>query len=122
MKSTVIRCEAKYELTKRGCQGGIFSEIEVLGQEKGRYLFVIVISEFLKRYSKAKGTSLFTSAATNQRGFSKGGQKKLRSDFQSTGRGKSIAVISVISVVAYKFKTVETDTKDRQNRAYIVHV
>src|SRR6218665_89521 len=29
---------------------------------------VIVISEFLKRYSKAKRTSLFTSAATNQRG------------------------------------------------------
>jgi len=29
---------------------------------------VIVISKLLKRYSKAKRTSLFTSAATNQMG------------------------------------------------------
>src|SRR6218665_2998000 len=33
---------------------------------------VIVISGFLKRYSKAKRTSLFTSAVTNQRGVYKG--------------------------------------------------
>src|SRR6218665_3609221 len=52
-------------------------------------VIVIVISKLLKRYSKAKRTSLFTSAATNQRGVSKGGQEKLRSDFQSTRRGQS---------------------------------
>ena len=36
-----------------------------------------------------QGTSLFTSAATNQRGVPKGGQEKLRSEFQSTRRGQS---------------------------------
>src|SRR6218665_2480317 len=34
-------------------------------------MLVIIISRLLKRYLKAKRTSLFTSAATNQRGFSK---------------------------------------------------
>src|SRR6218665_2553555 len=48
-------------------------------------LIVIAISKLLKRYSKAKRTSLFTSAATNQRGVSKGGgQEKLRSDELAT--------------------------------------
>src|SRR6218665_3368302 len=54
-----------------------------------RTVIVIVISKLLKRYSKAQGTSLFTSAATNQREFPKGGQEKLRSNFQSTRRGQS---------------------------------
>ena len=45
---------------------------------------VIVISKLLQRYSKAKRTR--APAASNQRGVSKGGQKKLRSDFQSTRR------------------------------------
>jgi len=35
LRSTVIGCVEKYELTKKRCQGGIFlSEIEVFGQEK----------------------------------------------------------------------------------------
>ena len=36
LRSTIMGSEAKYELTKKRCQGGIFlSEIEVFGQEKG---------------------------------------------------------------------------------------
>ena len=36
LRSTAMGCEAKYELTKKRCQGGILlSEIEVLGQEMG---------------------------------------------------------------------------------------
>ena len=36
LRSTVMGCEAKYELTKKRCQGGIFlSEIEVFCQENG---------------------------------------------------------------------------------------
>ena len=42
------------------------------------------ISKALLKSQAHQGTSLFTSAATNQRGFSKGGQKELRSDFQNT--------------------------------------
>ena len=42
-------CEAKYELTKKSCHGGIFlSEIEVFGQEKGRVIYVIIISDFIQ--------------------------------------------------------------------------
>src|SRR6218665_1029862 len=37
LRSTVIGCEAKYELTKKRSQGEVFcSEIEVFGQEKGK--------------------------------------------------------------------------------------
>jgi len=41
-RSAVMRCEVKYELTKKRCQGGIFCcEIEVFGQDfcsrKGSY-------------------------------------------------------------------------------------
>ena len=34
----------------------------------GKHIIVIIISKLLKRYSKVKRNSLFTSAATNQRG------------------------------------------------------
>src|SRR6218665_1209640 len=46
-------------------------------------------SKALLKSQAHQGTSLFTSAATNQRGVSKGGQEKLRSEFQSTRRGQS---------------------------------
>ena len=60
---------------------------------------VIVISRFLKRYSKAKRTGLFTSAATNQRGVSnRGGQEKLRSDFQNTRRDRVAVKVGVVQV------------------------
>src|SRR6218665_6929 len=39
-------------------------------------------SKALLKSQAHQGTSLFTSAATNQRGFPKGGQEKLRSEFQ----------------------------------------
>jgi len=41
--STVMGCEAKYEMTEKRCQGGTFlPEIEVFGQEKGViYMYVI---------------------------------------------------------------------------------
>src|SRR6218665_682557 len=38
-------------------------------------------SKALLKSQAHQGTSLFTSAATNQRGFPKGGQEKLRSEF-----------------------------------------
>jgi len=41
------------------------------------------ISKGLLKSKAHRGTSLFTSAAMNQREFPKGGQEKLRSDFQS---------------------------------------
>src|SRR6218665_3117001 len=45
LRSTVMGCEAKYELTKR-CQGGIFlSEIEVFCQEKGIIYVINQISD-----------------------------------------------------------------------------
>ena len=50
------------------------------------------IAKALLKSQAHQGTSLFASAATNQRGFPKGGQEKLRSEFQSTRRGQSIAV------------------------------
>jgi len=46
----------------------------------------IVISEFLKRYSKAKRTRAPAYSRALRR--IKGGQEKLRSDFQSTRRGQ----------------------------------
>ena len=48
---------------------------------------VIVISKFLKLYSKAKCTSLFTSAATNQRVFSKGGSREAQVRFPEYQEG-----------------------------------
>src|SRR6218665_398955 len=47
------------------------------------------ISKVLLKSKAHQGTSLFTSAATNQKGFPKGGQEKLRFDFQNTKRGQS---------------------------------
>jgi len=45
LRSTVMGCEAKYELTKKRCQGGIFlSEIEIFGQENGGH--ICYISDF----------------------------------------------------------------------------
>ena len=45
-KSTVMGCDAKYELTKKICQGGIFlSEIEVFGKEKGIIYIIYQISD-----------------------------------------------------------------------------
>src|SRR6218665_2230196 len=50
---------------------------------------LIVISKLLKRYSKAKSTrsNIHKRCDESKRGFQKGGQEKLRSDFQSTRRG-----------------------------------
>src|SRR6218665_3004291 len=51
---------------------------------------VIVISEFVKRYSKAKRTRAPAYSRVLRRikgGFPKGGQEKLRSDFQRTRKG-----------------------------------
>jgi len=47
------------------------------------------MSKALLKSQAHQSSSLFTSAATNQRGCSKGGQEKLRSDFQNTRRGQS---------------------------------
>jgi len=52
-------------------------------------------SKALLKSQAHQGTSLFTSAATNQRGVSKGGQEKLRSEFQSTRRGQSSLTLNV---------------------------
>jgi len=55
-------------------------------------VIVIVISKFLKRYSKAKRTMAPAYSRALRRikgGFPKGSQEKLRSDFQSTRRGQS---------------------------------
>src|SRR6218665_1667821 len=52
-------------------------------------VIVIVISKLLKRYTKAKRTRAPAYSRALRRikgGFPKGGQKKLRSDFQSTRR------------------------------------
>src|SRR6218665_2444973 len=48
------------------------------------------ISKALFKSKAHQGTSLFTSAATNQREVCKGGQEKLRSNFQNTRRKKKI--------------------------------
>ena len=46
LRSTVIGCEAKYELTKKKVsRKNIFSEIEVFGQEKGSYTLYFQISD-----------------------------------------------------------------------------
>src|SRR6218665_2453497 len=38
LRSSVMGCEEKYELTKKRCQEGIFlSEFEVFGQQRGSY-------------------------------------------------------------------------------------
>src|SRR6218665_2948380 len=58
-----------------------------------QHVIVILISRFLKRYSKAKRTRAPAYSRVLRRikgGFSKeGGQEKLRSDFQNTTRGQS---------------------------------
>src|SRR6218665_3883789 len=56
---------------------------------KRRYIIVIVNSKLLKRYSKAKRTRApaYSRALRRIKGrFPKGGQEKLRSEFQSTRR------------------------------------
>jgi len=50
-------------------------------------VIVIVISKFLKRYSKAKRTRAPAYSRALRR--IKGDQEKLRSDFQNTRRGQS---------------------------------
>ena len=40
LRSTVIGCEAKYELNKRGLKEEFFSEIEAFGQEKGHIIVI----------------------------------------------------------------------------------
>src|SRR6218665_1686445 len=55
-------------------------------------VIVIVISKLLKRYSKAKRTRAPAYSRALRRikgGFQRGGQEKLRSEFQSTRRGQS---------------------------------
>ena len=50
-------CEAKYELTKKRCQGGVFlSEIEVFGQEKG---IIYVIYQISDKIESNKGCQKF---------------------------------------------------------------
>jgi len=51
-------------------------------------VIVIVISRLPLKNHAHQGPSLFTSAATNQSFFPKGGQEKLRSDFQRARRGQ----------------------------------
>ena len=57
-------------------------------------LIVIVISRFMKRYSKAKRTRAPAYSRALQRikgGFpTEGGQEKIRSDFQNTRRGTEL--------------------------------
>src|SRR6218665_3598443 len=59
LRSTVMGCEAKYELTKKRCQGGIFwSEIEVFGEEKWGHICYIADfrqNRVLKRSSEISG-------------------------------------------------------------------
>src|SRR6218665_464048 len=52
-------------------------------------VIVIIISRLLKRYSKAKRARApaYSRALRRIKGGSKGGQEKLRSDFQNTRRG-----------------------------------
>ena len=55
-------------------------------------VIVIIISKLLKRYSKAKRIRAPAYSRALRRikgGFPKGGQEKLRSEFQSTRRGQS---------------------------------
>src|SRR6218665_1250833 len=55
-------------------------------------IIIIVISKLLKHYSKAKRTRAPAYSRALRRikgGFPKGGQEKLRSEFQSTRRGQS---------------------------------
>src|SRR6218665_3557078 len=62
-------------------------------------VIVIVISRLLKRYSKAKGTSLFTSAATNQRGFPKGRSREAQVRFPEYQDGDRVPVkVSVVQM------------------------
>jgi len=63
LRSTVIGCEAKYELTKKRSQGEIFcSEIEVFGQEKGKnghQKFILGVKmEFFPKKSHQKSENL----------------------------------------------------------------
>ena len=56
-------------------------------------------SKALLKSQAHQGTSLFTSAATNQREvFQRGGQEKLRSDFQNTRRDRVAAKVGVVQV------------------------
>ena len=55
LRSTVIGCEAKYELAKKRCQGGmLFSEIKVFGQEKGVMYVIYQISDCRDRKKTEK--------------------------------------------------------------------
>jgi len=55
----VIGCQAKYELTKKRSQGGIFcSEIEVFGQEKGHICLIYQISDNRDRQKTEKTESI----------------------------------------------------------------
>src|SRR6218665_215843 len=73
---------------------------------KGKYspnLIVIVISKLLKRYviktQAPLGTSLFTSAATNQRGFPKGESREAQVRFPEYQEGDRVAVkVGVVQV------------------------
>src|SRR6218665_3048418 len=57
LRSTVMGCKAKYEMTKKRCQGAIFlSEIEVFGQEKG---VIYVIYQISDKIESEKGRQKF---------------------------------------------------------------
>src|SRR6218665_2871278 len=61
-------------------------------------IIIIVISKLLKRYSKTKRTRAPAYSRALRRikgGFPKGGQEKLRSEFQSTRRGSVRSVRSL---------------------------
>src|SRR6218665_2799833 len=57
LRSSVIECEAKYELTKKRCQGGIFlSKIEVFVNKKG---VIYVIYQISDKIESKKGRQKF---------------------------------------------------------------
>ena len=55
-------------------------------------VLVIIISKRLKRYLKVKRTNLFTSAATNQRGFSRRVVKRSSGPISRIPEGDRVAV------------------------------
>src|SRR6218665_3248479 len=75
---------------------------------------LIIISKFLKRHSKAKRTRAPAYSRALRRikgGFSKGGQKKLRSDFHNTRREQVAVKVGVLQV---------EKVNDQMNRKFVI--
>ena len=78
MRSTALGCEAKYELTKKRCQGGIFSsEIEVFGQEFGPKKRVIYVMYQISENSDRQKTDKIELMMTKKKGRQKFWAEKL---------------------------------------------